>query len=79
MEDAPTCLAVFEKFPWPIERGVVILVMFDQCGIEEEMRGVSKSNVGQAGVVQKVIKLLTTKDAPEEKPKRSQEKGESRR
>ena len=33
------------------------------------MGGMSKSNAGQAEVVQKVIKLLTTKEAPEEKPK----------
>jgi len=71
MKDAPARLAVLKgfKFPWPTEHGVVIPVVFVQCEMEEEMSGMSKSNVGQADVVQKVIKLLTTKDAPEDKPK----------
>jgi regulator of nonsense transcripts 1 len=72
--DAPARLAVLKgsKFPWPLEHGVVVPIVFVQCGSEEDMGGRSKSNVGQAEVVQKVIKLLTTtKDAPEEdnKPK----------
>jgi len=71
MTDAPTRLAVLKgsKFPWPTEHGVIVPVVFVQCGTEEDMGGMSKSNVGQAEVVQRVIKLLTTKDAPEEKPK----------
>ena len=71
MTDAPTRLAVLKgsKFPWPTEDGVVVPLVFVQCGSEEDMGGMSKSNVGQAGVVKWVIKLLTTKDAPEEKPK----------
>jgi len=70
MKDTPTRLAVLKgsKFPWPIENGEIIPVVFLQCGIEEEMTGMSKRNVGQAEVVQYVIKLLTTKDAPEENP-----------
>ena len=69
--DAPTRLAVLKgsKFPWPIEHGVIVPVVFVQCGTDEDMGGMSKSNVGQAEVVQRVIKLLTTKDTPEEKPK----------
>jgi len=71
MTDAPARLAVLKgsKFPWPTEHGVIVPVVFVQCGAEEDMGGMSKSNVGQAEVVQKVIKLLTTKDEPEEKPK----------
>ena len=71
MRDAPARLAVLKgsQFPWPTEHGVVVPVVFVQCGAEEDMGGMSKSNAGQAEVVQKVIKLLTTKDAPEEKPK----------
>jgi hypothetical protein len=80
MKDAPNHLAVLKgsKFPWPIERGVVIPVVFVQCDTEEDMTGMSKCNVGQADVVQKVIKLLTTKDAPEENPKSDpKEKGKA--
>jgi len=71
MTDAPARLAVLKgsKFPWPTEDGVVVPVVFIQCGAEEDMGGMSKSNVGQAEVVQRVIKLLTTKEEPEEKPK----------
>jgi len=71
MKDAPVRLAVLNgsKFPWPTEHGVVVPVVFVQCGAEEDMGGMSKSNAGQAEVVQKVIELLTTKDVPEEKPK----------
>lgn len=71
MTDAPTRLAVLKgsKFPWPTEHGVIVPIVFVQCGSEEDMGGMSKSNAGQAEVVQKVIELLTTKDAPEEKPK----------
>ena len=71
MTDAPTRLAVLKgsKFPWPTEHGVVVPVVFVQCGTEEDMGGMSKSNAGQAEVIQKVIELLTTKEAPEEKPK----------
>jgi len=71
MTDAPARLAVLKgsKFPWPTEHGVVVPVVFIQCGSEEDMGGMSKSNTGQAEVVQKVIELLTTKDVPEEKPK----------
>lgn len=69
--DAPTRLAVLKgsKFPWPTENGVIVPIVFVQCEAEEDMGGMSKSNAGQAEVVQKVIKLLTTKEAPEEKPK----------
>jgi len=71
MTDAPTRLAVLKgsKFPWPIENGVIVPIVFVQCGSEEDMGGMSKSNVGQAEAVQRVIKLLTAKDTPEEKPK----------
>ena len=71
MTDAPTRLAVLKgsKFPWPTEHGVVVPVVFVQCGAEEDMGGMSKSNTGQAEVVQWAVKLLTTKDAPEEQPK----------
>jgi len=77
MKDAPTRLTVLNgsKFPWPTENGEIIPVVFLQCGIEEEMTGMSKRNVGQAEVVQYVIKLLTTKDVPEEKPKNNKGKG----
>jgi len=81
MKDAPTRLAVLKgsKFPWPTEHGVVVPVVFVQCGAEEDMGGMSKSNVGQAEVVQKVIKLLTTKDAPEEEEKpKSDPKGKGK-
>jgi superfamily I DNA and/or RNA helicase len=69
--DAPARLAVMKnsKFPWPTEQGVVVPIVFVQCTAEEDMGGMSKSNAGQAEVVQKAIKLLTTKDAPEETPK----------
>jgi hypothetical protein len=73
MKDAPIRLAVLKgsKFPWPTENGVVVPIVFVQCGAEEDMGGMSKGNVGQAEVVQKVIKLLTTKDTPvEEEPKK---------
>jgi len=68
MTDAPARLAVLKgsKFPWPTEHGVVVPVVFVQCGAEEDMGGMSKSNAGQAEVVQRAIKLLTTKEAPEE-------------
>ena len=71
MTDAPTRLAVLKgsKFPWPTEQGVVVPIVFVQCASEEDMGGMSKSNAGQAEIVQKVIELLTTKDIPEEKPK----------
>lgn len=71
MTDAPIRLAVLKgsKFPWPTEQGVVVPIVFVQCGTEEDMGGMSKGNAGQAEVVQKVIKLLTTKDAPDEEPK----------
>ena len=70
MTDAPVRLAVLKgsKFPWPTEGGVVVPIVFVQCSSEEDMGGMSKSNTGQAEAVQKVIELLTTKDAPEEKP-----------
>ena len=71
--DAPARLAVLKgsKFPWPTEHGVVVPIVFVQCGAEEDMGGMSKGNAGQAEVVQKVIKLLTTKDVPaEEEPKK---------
>ena len=71
MTDAPARLAVLKgsKFPWPTEHGVVVPIVFVQCGSEEDMGGMSKGNAGQAEVVQKVIKLLTARDGPEEKPK----------
>ena len=70
MTGAPTPLAVLKdsKFPWPTEHGVVVPVVFVQCGSEEDMGRMSKSNVGQAEVVQEVIKLLTTENTPEGKP-----------
>ena len=42
------------------------------------MGGMSKSNVGQAQVVQWVIKLLTTKEAPEEEKPKSDPKGKGK-
>ena len=67
--DTPTRLAALggSKFPWPTEQGVVVPTVFVQCGLEEDMGGMSKSNVGQAKVVQRVIELLRTKDVTEEK------------
>jgi len=71
MTDAATRLAFLKgsKFPWPTEHGVVVPIVFVQCGSEEDMGGMSKGNAGQAEVVQKVIKLLTTRDVPDDKPK----------
>lgn len=67
--DATTRLAALKdsKFPWPTERGVVVPTVFVQCGLEEDMGGMSKSNAGQAEVVRKVIGLLTTRGTSGEK------------
>jgi len=46
------------EFPWPRANGVIVPTVFIQCGDEESMGGASKSNEGQAKVVQDVISLL---------------------
>ena len=46
------------EFPWPRTEGVIVPTVFIQCGVEESMGGASKSNEGQAKVVQDVISLL---------------------
>lgn len=46
------------EFPWPRAAGVIVPTVFIQCNVEESMGGASKSNEGQAKVVQKVISLL---------------------
>ena len=77
--DAPARLAVLKgsKFPWPLEQdGVIVPIVFVQCGAEEDMGERSKSNVGQAEVVQRVIKLLTTNDAPEEEEEEEKPKSD---
>ena len=66
------------KFPWPTdEHGVVFPVVFVQCGTEEEMGGLSKRNDGQAEVVQKVIKFLTTRDVAEKSNNDPKKKGKA--
>jgi len=80
MTDAPARLAVLKgsQFPWPTENGVIVPIVFVQCGSEEDMGGMSKSNVGQAAVVQTVIELLTTKDTPEEELPKGDPKGKGK-
>ena len=82
MRDAPARLAVLKgtKFPWPTEHaGVVVPIVFVQCGSEEDMGGMSKGNAGQAEVVQKVIKLLTTREEEREGPEpKSDPKGKGK-
>ena len=81
MKDAPTRLAVLKgsEFPWPTdEHGVIVPIVFIQCGSEEDMGGMSKSNAGQAEVVQKVIKMLTTRDAAPEDEQKSDPKGKGK-
>lgn len=46
------------EFPWPRTNGVIVPTVFIQCSDEESMGGASKSNEGQAEVVQDVISLL---------------------
>ena len=80
MTDAPARLAVLKgsEFPWPVEHGVAVPIVFVQCGSEEDMGGMSKSNAGQAEIVQKVIELLTTKDAPDSGEPKSDPKGKGK-
>ncbi|KAF8631095.1 hypothetical protein AX17_005140 [Amanita inopinata Kibby_2008] len=53
-------------FPWPVRNGVVVPTVFIPCSAEEDMGGRSKSNIGQVGVVQKIIPLITKKNDGEE-------------
>ena len=48
-------------FPWPYREsdGQLIPTVFIPCGSEEDMGGMSKSNVGQVELVQYVLPMLT--------------------
>lgn len=47
------------SFPWPLRGGNVVPTVFIQCSAEEDMGGMSKSNLGQAEIIEQILPLLT--------------------
>lgn len=48
------------SFPWPNRGGALIPTVFIQCSTEEDMGGMSKSNLGQVELVEQILPMLTT-------------------
>lgn len=48
------------SFPWPRRDGTLIPTVFIQCSSEEDMSGMSKSNLGQVELVETILPMLTT-------------------
>ncbi|KAJ8087712.1 hypothetical protein PM082_006548 [Marasmius tenuissimus] len=63
IQDSQSVLGILARsaFPWPKDdKGKVAPTVFLHCSIEEDMGGRSKSNIGQADLIEKAVKLLTT-------------------
>ncbi|KAG5653863.1 hypothetical protein H0H81_009942 [Sphagnurus paluster] len=48
------------SFPWPRRNGVVVPTVFIQCSTEEDLGGMSKSNIGQVELVEHILPMLTS-------------------
>jgi len=60
LQDSAQVLNILSRcaFPWPRREGVIVPTIFIQCGAEEDMGGMSKSNDGQVDVVERIVPLL---------------------
>ncbi|KAK0229568.1 AAA domain-containing protein [Armillaria nabsnona] len=62
LTDSSAVLSVLTEtgFPWPVgEKNIPTPTVFIPCSTEEDMGGLSKSNIGQVEVVHAAIELLT--------------------